>query len=282
MSDLKQPPAPVASSPKEEDAGLRDVPAVPTPRPEATSDDQLELTPEQLAALRREYDEWFSRRLVWRPIETAPVRQQAMFWLVRKGEDEVYCDSSGNPICAHPMTPAHLFVGVKGAWSSLLKATHWMPLPPPPGVDGGASGDAGGQSKPANQKHSASSQPPAASVERLRDALASTATRWEGPNKPGCWCERSPILTGAHDARCTEATAALGGSYLQPPAPSVEALRERLTAIVAEMRSDVPRYKSHDLGFVDSVSSHRVDEWADEIEAALASTGDAAPAPEAK
>ena len=37
--------------------------------------------------------------------------------------------------------------------------------------------------------------------------------------------------------------------------------------IIAEMRSERPRYKSHDLGFVDSVSASRVDDWADELEA---------------
>lgn len=37
--------------------------------------------------------------------------------------------------------------------------------------------------------------------------------------------------------------------------------------IIWEMRSERSRYKSHDLGFVDSVSSSRVDDWADELEA---------------
>jgi len=40
-----------------------------------------------------------------------------------------------------------------------------------------------------------------------------------------------------------------------------------LTRIVSEMRRHGPRYKSHDLGFVDSVSASRVDDWADELEA---------------
>ena len=39
--------------------------------------------------------------------------------------------------------------------------------------------------------------------------------------------------------------------------------------IIGEMRSTRSRYKSHDLGFVDSVSSNRVDEWANELEALL-------------
>jgi hypothetical protein len=39
--------------------------------------------------------------------------------------------------------------------------------------------------------------------------------------------------------------------------------------IIEEMRAEGPRYKSHDLGFVDSVSANRVDDWADELEALL-------------
>lgn len=50
-------------------------------------------------------------------------------------------------------------------------------------------------------------------LEKLRDALAALAHRYEGPDKPACWCARSPILTGAHDARCTAATDALGAGY---------------------------------------------------------------------
>ena len=46
--------------------------------------------------------------------------------------------------------------------------------------------------------------------------------------------------------------------------------RERLRALIAEMRNERSRYKSHDLGFVDSVSASSVDDWADELEAALA------------
>lgn len=47
------------------------------------------------------------------------------------------------------------------------------------------------------------------------------------------------------------------------------ATRARLQAIVDEMRAEGPRYKSHDLGYVDSVSANRVDEWADEIAAII-------------
>jgi hypothetical protein len=61
-------------------------------------------------------------------------------------------------------------------------------------------------------------------VEHLRDAIASLATRWEGPDKPGCWCNRSPILTGAHDERCTMATEALAAERWPPRASHPEAV----------------------------------------------------------
>lgn len=44
---------------------------------------------------------------------------------------------------------------------------------------------------------------------------------------------------------------------------------ETLRQMIESMRSERSRYKSHDLGFVDSVSSSRVDDWADDIEALL-------------
>lgn len=48
-----------------------------------------------------------------------------------------------------------------------------------------------------------------ADASRLRGALRTLAWRYEGPHKPGCWCQKSPILTGEHDARCIEIRAAL-------------------------------------------------------------------------
>jgi hypothetical protein len=53
--------------------------------------------------------------------------------------------------------------------------------------------------------------------------------------------------------------------------------RARLQEIVEEMRAEGSRYKSHDLGYVDSVSANRVDEWADEIAACLAAEGELEP-----
>ena len=52
--------------------------------------------------------------------------------------------------------------------------------------------------------------------------------------------------------------------------PRLPSLSERLDDIIMAMRSERPRYKSHDLGFVDSVSSNRIDEWVDELETMLA------------
>ena len=46
-------------------------------------------------------------------------------------------------------------------------------------------------------------------------------------------------------------------------------LRSALQEIARSMRAAQP-YKSHDLGFADSISSNRVEEWADEIDEALA------------
>lgn len=56
------------------------------------------------------------------------------------------------------------------------------------------------------------------------------------------------------------------------PETATQRMRTELGRIIEEMRSERPRYKSHDLGFVDSVSSSRVDEWADEIEQLLKET----------
>lgn len=41
----------------------------------------------------------------------------------------------------------------------------------------------------------------------------------------------------------------------------------RIAEILSRMRNERSRYKSHDLGFVDSVSASSVDDWADELEA---------------
>ncbi len=41
--------------------------------------------------------------------------------------------------------------------------------------------------------------------------------------------------------------------------------RDKLADIIERMRNEGPRYKSHELGYTDSVSANNVDEWADEL-----------------
>lgn len=63
----------------------------------------------------------------WRPIETAPRDVPALFRIVSKDPDECYLDTDGRPItnCATPRIELTHY----GRWSSLSKATHWMPAP---------------------------------------------------------------------------------------------------------------------------------------------------------
>ena len=67
----------------------------------------------------------------WRPIATAPRDDKALFWLVAKPSEECPVDTSGRPIEAHGFTPTQALC-CYGAWPSLLKATHWQPLPAGP------------------------------------------------------------------------------------------------------------------------------------------------------
>lgn len=69
------------------------------------------------------------RRLEWQPIETAPQDLDALFWIVAKTSEEAGMDMS--PGLLFVDAPA-LFMGRFQSWSSLTKATHWMPLPDPP------------------------------------------------------------------------------------------------------------------------------------------------------
>lgn len=70
----------------------------------------------------------------WHPIETHDGGdREALFWIVPKTPEEAYCGTSGNPIFG-TFTP-YLFKGKSRCWSSLSKATHWMPLPSPPSED---------------------------------------------------------------------------------------------------------------------------------------------------
>lgn len=63
----------------------------------------------------------------WRDIASAPTDCDALFRVVPKTAEEAYLDTSGNSIfsTARP----RLFMGRYKCWSSLEKATHWMPLP---------------------------------------------------------------------------------------------------------------------------------------------------------
>lgn len=69
----------------------------------------------------------------WRPIETAPKNAEGLFW-IRPGtveDGDWFCDTSGNPILALDTAP-RIHMGKNRTWSSLMKATHWMPLPDAP------------------------------------------------------------------------------------------------------------------------------------------------------
>jgi hypothetical protein len=71
------------------------------------------------------------RRAVWHPIETAPKDVDAIFWcrMLEPGEPGyVDLDSGALFLGAEPF----VFIGRFSTWSSLMKATHWMPLPEPP------------------------------------------------------------------------------------------------------------------------------------------------------
>ena len=69
----------------------------------------------------------------WHPIKTAPKDLEALFWIVPKtANDRCYCTTSGKPILLRQDTPGQVRVCKLGGWSSLVKATHWTPLPAPP------------------------------------------------------------------------------------------------------------------------------------------------------
>jgi hypothetical protein len=66
----------------------------------------------------------------WRPIETAPKGETAIFWVVSLTEEEAPTDTSGNPILSK--MPPRMLVCQYGGWSSLSKALYWYPMPAPP------------------------------------------------------------------------------------------------------------------------------------------------------
>ncbi len=66
----------------------------------------------------------------WQPIATAPKDEECLFWLMPKTPEEAYCNTSGDPIFG--TFEPYVFKGKLKCWSSLSKATHWLPLPPGP------------------------------------------------------------------------------------------------------------------------------------------------------
>lgn len=66
----------------------------------------------------------------WQPIETAPRDEEVFFWVVPKTPEEAFIDTSGKSIFG--THGPHWHRGRLKTWSSLSKATHWMPLPAPP------------------------------------------------------------------------------------------------------------------------------------------------------
>jgi hypothetical protein len=63
------------------------------------------------------------REKQWQPIETAAPDQVGLFWL------DWAPGCGGNYGMAQSN---HIHYGKRGGWSSLFRATHWMPLPEPP------------------------------------------------------------------------------------------------------------------------------------------------------
>jgi Protein of unknown function (DUF551) len=72
-------------------------------------------------------------RETWQPIETLPEsrhNEQMLFWVIPKPPEECPRDTSGNSIFGGGQP--HIEMIKFRCWSSLSKATHWMPLPSPP------------------------------------------------------------------------------------------------------------------------------------------------------
>ncbi len=78
----------------------------------------------------------------WQPIETLHadlVNTRLFFWIVPKTPEEAYCNTSGDPIFG--TFEPYLMIGKYKSWSSLSKATHWMPLPAAPRGPGPEAAD---------------------------------------------------------------------------------------------------------------------------------------------
>lgn len=55
---------------------------------------------------------------------------QALFYVVPKNADEAPVNTNGEPILGQG--EPRIMICRPGCWSSLDKATHWLPLPAPP------------------------------------------------------------------------------------------------------------------------------------------------------
>lgn len=96
------------------------------------------------------------------------------------------------------------------------------------------------------------------------------------------------VSAGTHDARIADAEMdaaikllasleqeqqqsilndAIRGKELAELSAAQHQMREQIRAMVGQMRNERIRYKSHDLGYADSVSSNTVEDWADELSA---------------
>ena len=92
---------------------------------------------EELTAQLSEREGEIARlRSPWQPMESLPSREmEVFFWVVPKLPEEVYTDTSGNPIFS--THAPYLHRGKHGTWSSLSKGICWMHLPAPPAAPRG-------------------------------------------------------------------------------------------------------------------------------------------------
>jgi hypothetical protein len=69
----------------------------------------------------------------WRPIETAPEKEEALFWIRgREPHEQWTIEKDENPVNTRGFIP-HVVIGIhRSCYSSLWIATHWMPLPSAP------------------------------------------------------------------------------------------------------------------------------------------------------
>ena len=69
----------------------------------------------------------------WQPIETAPDNGTALFWIRGRTPDEQWVMEPGDKPVDMSNTPPRIVMGRhRSCYSSLMIATHWMPLPSPP------------------------------------------------------------------------------------------------------------------------------------------------------